>query len=60
MGFVNPFSCVGMCSIVERELPQNVVISASASQIGRMIVSYLRRNQPNVKIVGVNRSENKK
>lgn len=59
MAFVNPMACIGLCDIVAQRKPQNVLISAAASQIGRMLVSYLRRKYPEMKIYGLNRSKNK-
>lgn len=59
MVFVNPLSCIGLCQIVEREKPENVLISAAASQIGRMIIASLRNKDRNIKIYGINRSSNK-
>lgn len=59
MAFVNPMACIGLCSIVIRQNPQNVLISAAASQIGRMMISYLRRRFPEMKIYALNRSRNK-
>lgn len=35
------------------------MISAAASQIGKMIISNLRKKYPNLKIYGLNRSKNK-
>jgi hypothetical protein len=59
MAFINPLSCIGICQIVEKEKPENVLISAAASQIGIMITSNLRNKYPSLKIYGLNRSLNK-
>lgn len=59
MAFVNPISCIGMCNIVKHQQPQNVLISAAASQIGKMMVSSLRKKYPILPIYGLNRSNNK-
>jgi hypothetical protein len=59
MTIVNPLSCIGLCQIVDKEKPENVLISAAAAQIGIMIVSNLRKKYPNLKIYGLNRSLNK-
>lgn len=48
-----------MCNIVSREKPKNVLISAAASQIGKMMIAQLRKNDPSLKIYGLNRSASK-
>jgi len=59
MSFINPFSCVGLCNIIKKEKPENVLISAAASQIGKMMISKLHKDFPSLNIVALNRSTNK-
>lgn len=59
MALINPLSCIGMCKIADEKKPENVLISAAASQIGKMIISNLRRKYPNLNIYGLNRSDKK-
>jgi NADPH:quinone reductase-like Zn-dependent oxidoreductase len=53
---INPLSCIGLCEIVDHVQPQNVLISAAASQLGRMLVRTLRNKHPTLQIYGLTRN----
>lgn len=59
MACINPLSVIGLAQTVIDHAATNVVLSAAASNLNKMLIRYLRRQKKteNVQIYGLSRSE---
>ena len=55
MTWINPFSCIGHFDIIEKEQPNQVLLSAAASQLNKIMINYIKKKNPTVRVFGITR-----
>ena len=59
MAWINPFSCLGLLEEIKKSESENILLSAAASQLCRMLIKGARKFLPDTKIYGMTRSDAK-
>lgn len=58
MSWVNPVSCIGLANYIDQYNFETVILSAITSQLGRMMIRFIKKKHPNVRIIGFSRKDN--
>ena len=60
MVWINPISCLGLHEIIEKGKFQNILLSAAASQLNSMMISFIKIKNPSIKVYGITRKPDHK
>ena len=59
MSWINPVSCIGLANFIDQYNFETVILSAATSQLSRMIIRYVKKRHPKVRIIGFSRTDTK-
>ena len=57
MSWINPVSCIGLANFIDQYNFETVILSAATSQLGRMVIRFIKQKHPKVRIVGFSRTD---
>ena len=57
MSWINPVSCIGLANFIDQYNFETVILSAATSQLSRMIIRYVKKRHPKVRIIGFSRTD---
>ena len=57
MSWINPVSCIGLADYIDQYNFETVILSAATSQLGRMLIRYIKKKHPKVRIIGFSRTD---
>lgn len=57
MSWINPISCIGLASYINKYNYETVLLSAATSQLSKILIRYIKKKNKNTKIIGFSRTE---